>query len=253
MRFISRSEAAEFFRGKTVAIVGSGPGATRNPRGFVDSRDRVVRVNNYKLLPGTGNRVDCHYSFFGKSIKKTPQELRRDGVKLCLCKCPDAEAIESDWHIANGQHYGTDFRWIYRHRQNWWFCDTYIPDLADFLVQFELLDKHVPTTGFSAILDILSFEPASVYLTGFDFFRSYTHNVNEPWERKHNGDPIGHVPEKELAWLADHWDEYPLSGDHALLEALKHAGEDFPQPPPRVRFRAPKRNRVIRRRVVRAA
>lgn len=245
MRFLTRPEVAERFKGKSVAIVGSGPGATKNPRGLIDSFDSIVRVNNYKLLPGTGTRTDIHYSFYGKSIKKTAQELRRDGVKLCLCKCPDAEAIDSEWHRLNGQHYGTDFRWIYRHRQNWWFCDTYIPDLSDFLVQFELLDKHVPTTGFAAILDILSFEPAKVYLTGFDFFRSFTHNVNESWRPKNTGDPIRHVPEQELAWLAENWASHPLTGDAALMKALQHAGEPFPEPPPP----EPRRGRKVKRRV----
>lgn len=221
MRFLSRQEVAERFRGKTVAIVGSGPGSLDNPPGFVDSREIVVRVNNYKLAAGTGFRTDCHYSFYGHSIKKTVEELRRDGVTLCMCKCPDAHAIESEWHRVNGKMAGVDFRYIYRHRANWWFCDTYIPETDDFLTQFNRLGRHIPTTGFAAILDILSFGPASVYLTGFDFFRSQTHNVDEPWRHKNSDDPIGHVPEQELAWLDQNWSAHPLACDKTLAALLR--------------------------------
>jgi hypothetical protein len=48
----------------------------------------------------------------------------------------------------------------------------------------------------------LRFEPASVYLTGFDFFSSCVHNVNEAWRPGNPDDPIGHAPERERAWLA---------------------------------------------------
>ena len=87
MRFVSRQELKPYFKGKSVAIVGSGPGVLTNEIGFVDSHDVVVRVNNYKLSPHAGMRTDVHYSFYGTSIRKTAYELRSDGVYLCMCKC----------------------------------------------------------------------------------------------------------------------------------------------------------------------
>jgi len=206
-----------------VAIVGSGPGSLDNAPGFVDSHDVVVRVNNYRLLPATGSRTDVFYSFFGYSIRKTAAELQRDGVTLCMCKCPCALAVDSDWHRERGKMEGVDFRWIYDLRADWWFCDTYVPTLGDFLKDFELLGRHIPTTGFSAILEVLEAKPAAITLTGFDFFRSGVHNINEPWRRKNGDDPIGHVPERELAWLAENWTRYPLTGDRALMTALETA------------------------------
>lgn len=204
-----------------VAIVGSGPGVLPNPPGLVDGHDVVVRVNNYRLIPpATGTRTDVFYSFFGNSIRKTADELKRDGVTLCMCKCPDAKPISSDWHERNGKQAGIDFRGIYRRRAGWWFCDTFVPEAADFLRGFELLGRHVPTTGFAAIIDILGFAPAGVFLTGFDFFRSGKHNVTDNWRRKNDDDPIGHVPERELAWLAANWRDYPLSGDAMLMQAI---------------------------------
>lgn len=201
MRFLSKPELQSQFKGKTVAIVGSGPSCLDNEVGFVDSHDVVVRVNNYRLTPNTGTRTDVFYSFFGSSIRKSVEELKADGVRLCMCKCPNAYAIHSAWHIRNNKMLGVDFRLLYERRQNWWFCDTYIPAVEDFMRVFELLGKHVPTTGFSAIQDILDCEPSSLYVTGFDFFRSRIHNVSEPWRSGNPSDPIGHVPERELRWL----------------------------------------------------
>lgn len=224
MRFISRAEAAERFRGKRVAIVGSGPGVLDNPPGLVDGHDVVVRVNNYKVIPpATGRRTDVFYSFFGTSIRMGRDELAADGVTLCMAKCPDARPIDSDWHERKGKQAGIDFRPIYRRRADWWFCATYVPEAADFLRGFDLLGRHVPTTGFAAILDILSFEPGALYLTGFDFFRSARHNVTEAWAMKNADDPIRHVPERELAWLSGNWPAHPLSGDAMLMKAIETA------------------------------
>lgn len=204
MRFVSRAEVGPTFVARRVAIVGSGPGVLDNPPGLIDSHDVVVRVNNYKLSPAAGQRTDVFYSYFGNAIKKSALELMRDGVRLCMAKCPDALAIESRWHFERGKDHGVDFRWIYQLRRDWWFCDTYVPELPEFLEGFVLLGDHVPTTGFAAILAVLSFKPASLYLTGFDFFSSGVHNVNERWRPGAADDPIGHVPERELAWLSEH-------------------------------------------------
>jgi hypothetical protein len=190
------------FQGKRVAIVGSGPGVLDNAPGFVDGHEVVVRVNNYRTSPAAGYRTDVFYSFFGGSIKKTVQELVEDGVRLCMCKCPDAKVLDSEWHRKNRKLNGTDFRYIYKDRADWWFCPTYVPGTAEFLAVFEGLGKHIPTTGFSAVLAILEHEPASIYLTGFDFFSSMVHNVNEPWRPGSPDDPIGHAPDLERAWLA---------------------------------------------------
>lgn len=201
MRFVTFSEVADRLRGKRVAVVGSGPGCLGNEPGFVDSHDVVVRVNNFKLGEAQGNRCDVHYSFYGTSIRKSVNELRDAGVTLCLCKLPNSQPIESDWHRRNNKLVGIDYRYIYRNRASWWFCDTFIPDDARFLAKFEMLGKHQPTTGFAAILDVMECEPASVYLTGFDFFASGIHNVDEPWQQKNNDDPICHRPDLEAAWV----------------------------------------------------
>lgn len=223
MNFCDRRHVEKVLAGRSVAIVGSGPGADENPLGFVDSYDVVVRVNNYKFGVCTGRRTDVFYSFFGSSIRKRREQLLLDGVRLCMCKCPDAKPIESEWHERTGKLNGIDFRYIYRERAGWWFCPTYVPTVEEFLVGFELLGRHVPTTGFSAILDVLSYKPSSVYLTGFDFFSSGVHNLNERWRPKNNGDPIAHAPDRERAWLADNIGRFPIMVDKTLERTMRRA------------------------------
>lgn len=219
MQFCDREAVRQVFAGKRVAIVGSGPGVLDNEPGFIDAHDVVCRVNNYKTGPAQGIRTDVHYSFYGGSIRKTAGELMRDGVRLCMCKCPDAKFMESAWHRRRGRPHGVDFRYIYRARQAWWFCETYVPTTERFLEWFNLLGGHVPTTGFAALLEILSHEPASVYMTGFDFFQSRVHNVNERWRPGDPSDPIGHAPERERQWVLRNAER--LTFDPALTRALR--------------------------------
>lgn len=218
--FCDREAVSRRLTGRRIALVGSGPGSLENEPGHVDSHDVVLRVNNYKTGREQGFVTDVHYSFYGSSIRKTSAELKADGVELCMCKCPDAKFMESAWHERNGKPHGVDFRYIYRTRAAFWFCDTYIASLDEFLSAFHLLGGHVPTTGFSALLDVLSFSPASVYMTGFDFFQSGVHNVDEPWRAKNNDDPIGHAPERELQWLRENIDVLPVTVDRRLKGML---------------------------------
>jgi hypothetical protein len=220
MDFIERRSLYDRFAGKSVAIVGSGPSVLDNDPGFIDSHEVVVRVNNYRILPQTGYRTDVFYSFFGQSIRKGVRDLINDGVNLCMCKCPNDQFMKSKWHEQRKKTTGTDFRYIYNERERWWFCDTYVPTVDEFLEKFNLLGGHIPTTGFAAILDIISFKPDIVYLTGFDFFKSGIHNVDELWIEKNNDDPIRHEPERELQWLRDNMESLPLSFDDKLIRIL---------------------------------
>jgi hypothetical protein len=224
-RFVSFDEVVARMKGKTVAIVGSAPSVLDNEPGFIDSHEVVIRVNNYKTGERQGYRCDVHYSFYGPTgCKKSADELKRDGVTLCMCKCPDGKPIASEWHEKNGRTAGIDFRYIYQRRKDWWFCDVWVPTAHAFLEKFDLLDRHIPTTGFSAILDVLACHPASVYLTGFDFFTSGLHNVDERHRPGDPRDPIGHRPDLEAAWLAKNAHRYPLTFDKKLAQMLAERG-----------------------------
>lgn len=219
MRFVTFDEVVEKLNGKTIAIVGSGPGCVENEPGFIDSHDLVVRVNNYKLGKGQGFRTDVHHSFYGGSIRKDSFELKKDGVQLCMCKCPNDKPIESDWHEENGKVIGIDFKYIYKNRSSWWFCDTFIPNSEHFLESFNLLERHIPTSGFAAIYDVLKCNPKSVYLTGFDFFSSGIHNVDEKWKKGDTRDPICHRPDLEMEWVFKN--SHRMSFDKKLTEMIK--------------------------------
>ena len=220
--FCDRDHVEKLIEGKSVALVGSGPGVLDNPPGFVDVHEVVVRVNNHRIIPGsgTGQRTDVHYSFYGSSIKKTPEELKNEGVKLCWAKCPDAQFMESEWHKRRQRPHGVDFRYIYRNRASWWFCPTYVPTVSAFVAHFELLGNHIPTTGFAALLDVLSCNPRNVYVTGFDFFQTRVHNVNEPWKDGHPGDPIRHRPDLERQWFLNNAERLPITMDALLAQAV---------------------------------
>lgn len=221
MRFVDKYEVRSRLEGKSVAIVGSGPGVLDNKPGYIDGHDVVVRINNYKLSDAAGHRTDVHYSFYGRSIKKTAKELQRDGVTLCMCKCPNADGlIKSDWHRKRGKMNGVNYRWIYQNRAAWWFCDTFYPSNEEFLAGFDLLGGHIPTSGFAAVRAVLSCYPLEAYMTGFDFFRSGKHNVDEKWNAGDVSDPIRHLPERELAWLKANVEKYPLSFDPALTREI---------------------------------
>jgi len=217
MNFLTRPELKKHFAGKTVAIVGSAPTVLNNPPGLIDGHDVVVRCNNYKLIPpATGIRTTVYYSYFGNAVKKTVAELKRDGVKVCMCKVPDSKPIDCEWHERTGRLAGIDFRWVHKMRKNWWFTDTYVPSTEEFLVSFNMLGKHIPSTGFGAVHTILDLEPKQVYVTGFDGFRSGLHNVNEPWRTGHADDPIKHVPEVELSWFSRWFAEGRITVDRDL-------------------------------------
>lgn len=217
MRFVTFAEVAETFHGKRAAIVGGGPSVLDRGQDFVDSFDVVVRINNYRAH---GHRCDVFYSYFGGAIKNTADDLKRDGVKLCMAKCPDAKPLQSEWHERNNRQNGIDFRYIYELRHNFWFCDTFVPDSEHFMRGVNLLNGHIPTTGFSAILDVLACKPAIVFLTGFDFFVSRLHSLNEPWKPGDPNDPIGHRPDLEAAWLAQYVRKHLMLLDPVLSQVL---------------------------------
>jgi hypothetical protein len=224
LRFVTRDEVAAYFSGQTVAVVGSAPSCLDNAMGFIDGHGIVVRVNNHKLRgyeDRVGWRTDCHYSFYGSSIKKTAEELQAEGVELCLCKCPDAKFMDSPWHHQRGKDNGVDFRYIYRNRQSWWFCDTYVPTLERFLESFHALENHVPSTGFACLYELLALNNCEVYATGFDFFSSGKHNVDERWRAGDPSDPIGHRPDLELRWLKRYYQTHDnLTVDRKLLDLM---------------------------------
>jgi len=213
VNFVNKQFIKDYFKGKRVAIFGSAPSCLENNNEYIDKFDLVIRVNNYKIkgigfdniaydyTSKVGNRADVHYSFYGSSILKTAKDLFRDGVKLCMCKCPNEFLFNHDvqWDPKN---MGSDFRPLYRRKKDFWFCDTYIPTKEDFMEYFHSLRGHMPTTGYACILDLVQCEPKELYITGFDGFKCGKHNVDEGWrDKRGREDPICHMPEAEIHYI----------------------------------------------------
>lgn len=203
---VTFEEVRKVFKNKRVVIFGSAPSALNNNGKEIDKYDVIVRVNNYKMheySDNVGTRTDAHYAFYGNSVRKKPDELKRDGVYLCMCKCPDAKILDHHKMVDfDGQNLGGDFRYIYKNREKFWFTKTYVPEPEILLKQMELLNGHMPTTGFAGILTLIKCAPKELYITGFDGFTSGLHNIDEAWrDKRERVDPIAHDPDREIDYL----------------------------------------------------
>ena len=170
------NELLEYIDNKKVLIVGGGP--VDKPKEFYDSFDVIVRCNNYKKV--NSDRCDIFYSYFGRNIKKTPEELLKDGVKFCINKVPNKNMTRQLKHCTIDM---ADYRWIYELRKDWWFCP--MVELPPFELQWQIaiLTGNMPTTGVSAILFFVSSRICKdVTIVGFDNFECGLHNVDEKWD-----------------------------------------------------------------------
>lgn len=233
---LTLSNVRDIFYKKRVCIIGSAPSGLDNNGSYVEDFDVIVRVNNYKtrgtnkrgltydFTDSLGVRTDYHYSFYGGSIRKTQEELKADGVKGHLCKCPDDICHVTGWHVENKKIHGGDFRGIYRRRKGFWFAPLYVPEKAHYLTLFNLLGGHVPSTGFAGIWEIVNSQPKELYVTGFDFMQSKLHNVNETWLEGDPNDPVGHVFNKECELFVKWVKEYGfITTDRWLTEVIRES------------------------------
>ena len=199
MQLISNEELTNILAGRRVVILGSAPSVLKNNGDFIDNFDIIIRLNNYKIYgyrSHVGSRTDIYYSFFGKSIKKTNEELKEDGTRWIMCKYPNANfTAHNGGKIEPG--ISDNCKWVYDFRRDWFKLPTWIPTIKQFKKNFDLLNR-IPTTGVSCILDVLKFKPKSIYITGFDFFDSMIHNTNEAW--KPGDGNHDHAREKELVY-----------------------------------------------------
>lgn len=180
----------QYIEGKTILIVGGSPSASNKEKKWYDTFDIIVRFNNYKKI--NSDRTDIYFSYFGKNITKQPQELKNDGVKFLINKCPNINMTKDlkGYHIQMA-----DYRWIYDLRKNWWFCPVISLSKEELLGQIKILEGYMPSVGLSAIL-FFSKYIKPIHIIGFDCFESGIHNLNEKWDGSGN-----HKPLKEKAVL----------------------------------------------------
>lgn len=224
MLFSEFKTASKMFRDKRVVVVGTAPSCLDNNREDIEKYDVIVRVNNYDLSEYSrqiGRRTDVYFSFFGSSVHKTVEQLKSEGVRLCMCKLPNCKLLDSKWHERNNKPYGVDFRYVYKKRKDFWFCPTFVPLREHFEILFNKLGRHMPTTGFNAVHDVFLSKPKELYITGFDFFTSRKHNINQMWRSKNHDDPYKHEPERERKLLKEMVNENTfIRLDRRLMELV---------------------------------
>lgn len=171
---VNNAYMTRFFADKSVVVLGSAPCVVNAGATYLSEFDVIVRVNDYKIYNDC-NRVDVHYSYWGRSIKYS---MSHSGGAVVMCKYPNA-VFKSKKYVAG--HSG-DLRDVYAMRAREMRDDMimYIPHIDDFLSNYNLVGA-IPTTGVSAVLDVLRFNPRKLHAAGFDFFVSGRHNISDVW------------------------------------------------------------------------
>lgn len=166
---------AEWFKGKTVAIVGGADSVLHEPLGeYIDRFDVVVRINNgVKVIADqyayVGHKTDIlFHTFYNKSGSKedSPIEidlwLKNQVGKIIFARHEDVDTF----CMQNMSHFMDVTAEQYQFSQ--------VPSLTN-KSEFSILHPYTPTTGFTAINLIMSCAPKSLYLTGITFFKT-AHN-----------------------------------------------------------------------------
>lgn len=166
-----------YFKGKTVLVLGSAKCVGLLKPDFMDTFEIIVRCNNYKIFNAC-TRTDVYYSFLGGSIKKSMDDIVKDGAKFVFCRCPDMNfAAHVNGKYIPGKSF--DARPVYEQRKNWFKLPYYIQTYKNYRRNYALCDRLL-STGVSAIIDVLRYDPARLFVAGFDFFTTLIHNVDEP-------------------------------------------------------------------------
>ena len=174
---LEESQVKDFIKGRTVLVLGSAACVAKLKPDFMESFDIIVRCNNYKIFNAC-RRVDIYYSFLGGSIKKSMDDIVADGAKFVFCRNPNADFSA---HVG-GQYvpgHSLDARPIYEQRKNWFKIPYFVQTFKNYRRNYGLI-RRLLTTGISAIVDIKRYDPARLYVAGFDFFTILIHNVDEP-------------------------------------------------------------------------
>lgn len=211
----------DFFKDKSVIVLGSAPNLLNTPSTVINAHDIVVRVNNFKLY-NECDRADVFYSFFGKSIRTPLQRLKQLNCQLMMCKCPDVPIEVKNRDGSINEKLTDDYGWIYDFRTEW-FEQAQIPFFIQTEDNFNENNKmvgQIMTTGVAAIFDIYRYNPKKMYFAGFDFGMSKMHNINKPMIIK--PDPNCHHFEEEFNLMKKFHDEHEnVECSHDIRQLFK--------------------------------
>lgn len=199
-------QLSNFIRGKNVVILGSSPSVLNNNASHIHSFDTICRVNGtdadtYRYQKQIGTRTDIHYSFYGSSIARSADALKKEGCKMLVSKIPYCNFTE---HYTYGDEERRGVLNFNKYFDNFRFSGIrlYLPHTWDLIEECKIVNRML-TSGVSGIRKILSYHPKQLYITGFDFFESKTHNVSQPWK---NGNG-GHKTESEREYVKKLYNE----------------------------------------------
>lgn len=190
----------DFIMGKSVLVLGSAQCVASLDPAFMESFDIIVRCNNHKNF-NECTRTDIYYSFLGGSIKKSMEDIIADGAKFVFCRNPN---MDFSAHVG-GKYipgHSIDATAIYEHRFRieWFKIPYYIQSYKNYRRNYCLINRLL-TTGVSAIIDVLRYDPIRLYVAGFDFFTTLIHNVDEPCNMNTGHDFTGEFNLVKKLWI----------------------------------------------------
>lgn len=156
---------SDFLKDKRVVIVGPAPSIIGSQQGkSIDDYDVVVRINKALPVPKTlysdiGSKTDVLYNCLNPAPDcGGPHEidLWARSTKWVCSPYPEIYPFDKDIRSFNSK-FNNEFNFRI-------FDKSYYQELVSKL-------NCRPNSGILAILDILSFNPKEVYVTGFTFFR----------------------------------------------------------------------------------
>ena len=176
--FYNKTLDLSIFRGKRIAVIGPADSATKSNLGtFIDQFDLVVRLNKAPdlLVAGTqavqiGRRIDVLFHNFlenpstGGSRLDLPT-LHRLGVRYLVNPIP----------TTFGKRNCFNFYKKYLQQQ-----PTYLAPSTPYEQVINRFGSKRPTTGFAALLALLSSPFRELYISGFTFFKTpYGHGYRD--------------------------------------------------------------------------
>ncbi|MAF24984.1 hypothetical protein CL634_05350 [bacterium] len=173
----------EWTKDKRIALVGPGESAIGKKRGeFIDSFDIVSRVKSItypeKFFEDLGERCDILYT--------TNPFDRVDVIKQELCRHQIGETVHKKEKYEDFDYLKKVKCVVCTYPEEEWFSERFIKDFEQLKASgitkvryanpesyFKAkIDTSRPNSGFSAILDILSFDIGELHMFGLDFHRS---------------------------------------------------------------------------------
>ncbi len=176
---IHEKEYEHFLKEKTIAVVGPARSIQDSKNGdLIDSCDVVVRLNYAKIKNSkdSGTRTDVIY--YDGSL----HDYSNLKIKFLICSYPKVEWFFESRCKQNVRYYNN----FYNHQVV--DCALY----SELKKSLSNDNKVRPNTGLIAMVDLLSYDIKSLFITGIDFYRTAYLNTH-PDYGNHSLDQVKNV------------------------------------------------------------